>query len=270
MAAFDRKKVRSSFSRKATAYELHAVVQKRVIDRVASKFGEICTSPSCILDIGSGTGMLMKRAASFYPTAKIIGLDLAFGMSLAARDNLPNSASIAFLTADAESLPFGNTSFDLVLSTSTFQWLDDLDRVFAEVFRVLTPGGRFVFTLFGDRTLFELRESYRKAWQLKGKGPEVRTHSFHYLYDVETALIRKGFIGSNVTSETDVELHRNVPELLRSLRETGAGNAAPGQGRGLGERGVMREMMDIYMRDHGSAGVLPATYEVIYGEAVKP
>jgi malonyl-CoA O-methyltransferase len=104
---------------------------------------------------------------------------------------------------------------------------------------------------------------------LRGTGREERTHKFHSLSDVKTALIRAGFFDSHVISETEVESHRDVPEILRSLRDIGAGNAAPARGRGLGERGVMTEMMDIYLREHGSAGSVPATYEVIYGEAVK-
>jgi malonyl-CoA O-methyltransferase len=123
--------------------------------------------------------------------------------------------------------------------------------------------------MFGEKTLFELRGSYRKSWEKGGRGPEERTHNFPFLSGVGTALDRTGFTDVQVISEKEVEFHCDVPALLRSLRGIGAGNAAPVRSRGLAERGVMVEMMDIYQRDYGVDGIIPATYEVIYGMAGK-
>jgi malonyl-CoA O-methyltransferase len=190
-------------------------------------------------------------------------------MCLSARANQPGNPSLSLLTGDAEALPFRDHAFDLIVSTSTFQWLGDLDQVFAEAFRALAPGGRFVFAMFGEKTLFELRGSYRKAWERSGRGPEGRTHTFPFLSRVGTALDRTGFTGIRVASEKEIEFHRDVPALLRSLRGIGAGNTAPVQSRGLSERRVMVEMMETYQGDYGAAGLIPATYEVIYGEASK-
>jgi malonyl-CoA O-methyltransferase len=272
MAGIDRNRVRDAFDRHAAGYDLHAGVQKRVIERLIGLLHELPLSPSprMVLDIGSGTGMLLKNLSGLYPQARLVGLDLAYGMCLAARANQPESLTLSLLSGDAEALPFRDHAFELVVSTSTFQWLGELDRVFAEAFRALAPGGRFVFAMFGERTLFELRVSYRKAWERSGRGPEGRTHTFPFLSGVGTALDRAGFTGIRVASEREVEFHCSVPELLRSLREIGAGNTATVRSRGLSERRVMVEMMDSYQRDYGADGLIPATYEVIYGEASTP
>jgi malonyl-CoA O-methyltransferase len=269
MASIDRNRVRDAFERHATEYDLHAGVQRRVIDRITGLLHELPIAPRRVLDIGSGTGLLLKKLAGIFPQARLVGLDLAFGMCLAARANQPEKLSLSHLTGDAEALPIRDHAFDLIVSTSTFQWLGELDRVFAEAFRALAPEGRFLFAMFGEKTLFELRGSYRKAWEKGGRGPEERTHNFPFLSGVGTALDRAGFTDVQVISENEVEFHCDVPALLRSLRGVGAGNAAPVRSRGLAERGVMVEMMDIYQRDYGVDGVIPATYEVIYGVAGK-
>ena len=66
-------------------------------------------------------------------------------------------------------------------------------------------------------------------------------------------------------AECEVEYHSDVPELLRSLKRVGAGNAAPAAVRGLAERRVMLDMMATYRREYGSTEGIPATYEVVYG-----
>lgn len=270
MKGIDRNRVRNSFDRHAAEYDLHAGVQKRVIASLTGVLRELPDSPRRALDIGSGTGTLLHELAWLYPDSSLFGLDLAFAMCLSARANLPANPMLSLLTGDAETLPFRDGAFDLIVSTSTFQWLGDLDRVFAETYRALAPGGRFVFAMFGEKTLFELRNSYRKAWERSGRGAETRAHTFPFLSQVASALDRPGFTDVRVFSEWEVEYHRDVPEFLRSLRSIGAGNATPVQSRGLSERGVMREMMDAYRGDYGVGDRIPATYEVIYGVASTP
>jgi malonyl-CoA O-methyltransferase len=269
MFGIDRNRVKRSFDRHAVEYDAYASVQKRVVASFAGFLRGWPDIPRRVLDIGSGTGMLLKELAGLYPEAAFIGLDLAFGMSLKSRANLSGNASVRLMTGDAEALPFRENAFDLVVSTSTFQWLESLDRVFAEAFRVLAPEGRFVFALFGGRSLFELRNAYRSAWERAGLGPEERTHTFHASSVVEAALGRAGFTVSQITTELEVEYHPDVPALLRSLKRIGAGNAAPAGSRGFAERRVMLEMMEIYRRHYSVDGLIPATYEVIYGKAEK-
>ena len=68
----------------------------------------------------------------------------------------------ARVRADAYSLPFRDGAFDLVFSSLMLQWCDDLDAVFAEIARVLRPGGLLLFSTFGPGTLAELREAWAR------------------------------------------------------------------------------------------------------------
>jgi len=260
VANIDRRKVQGSFHRQAGDYDSHAVVQRRVVERLTGLLQAQELHPTRILDIGAGTGRLLATLHRLYPGALAVGADLAFGMCQTASANLAD-AGVSLINADAERLPFASSAFDLVLSSSTFQWLASLDAAFSEVKRVLKPGGVFCFALFGEQTLFELRESYKKVLG----GAADRSHSFLTQAAVLGALQRGGFSDAGVSSELEVEHHRDVPELLRSLKRIGAGTAAPVAARGLSERRVMLDMMELYRKEYGRDGQIPASYEVIYG-----
>lgn len=262
--SIERQRVRRSFDAQAHEYDRHAVVQKRVLDRLLRLLPSGITFGR-ILDIGSGTGALLQKLAALYPESRLTGVDMAFGMGVAAQGKTSVNSRIKYVTADAEHLPFDESSFDLVLSTSTFQWLERLEPAFGELKRVLRPGGRFCFALFGKQTLFELRDSYRHAVEKYGDGTVDRTHSFKDSDDVAAALGVAGVETEYLVSELEVERHPDVPHLLRSIRRIGAGNAAPAGSRGLAERRVMVSMMEEYRRSFSSGDSIPATYEVIYG-----
>ncbi len=269
MAGIDQRRVQQAFTRHAREYDSHSLVQKKVIARLTEILQGTSSAPRRALDIGSGTGMLLRDMARIYPATVLVGLDLAHGMNLTARANLSAHPSTALLTGDATALPFRDYAFDHVVSTSTFQWLDHLDSAFAEAFRVLAPGGCFFFALFGGKTLHELLSSYRRAWEMSGRGVEERTLSFCDTAAVGAELRRAGFVESQIWSEHEIEYHADVPALLRALKRIGAGNTVPLKSRGLAERRVMLDMMDIYRRDYASEGFIPATYEVVYGKAFR-
>jgi malonyl-CoA O-methyltransferase len=270
MHKIDRRRVRHAFGRQASSYETYAAVQKRVVARFLECLKRENLAPEAILDVGAGSGMLLRALRQMYSDARAAGIDSAEGMTRTARRNLALDPKTVLLTADAEHLPFRVASFDLVVSTSTYQWLADLDGAFGEVFRVLEPGGSFAFALFGGETLHELHSSYDRALTVAGRKGENRMHRFFTESEVAAALQRTGFAGLRIFSELEVEVHGDVPDLLRSLKLIGAGNASPSPARGLGGRPLMLAMMKNYREDHGDDGGVRATYHIVYGFCRKP
>lgn len=264
-ANIDRNRVRSSFCRQSEEYDNNVVVQKRVVERFIRLLDEAGISSGRLLDVGAGTGMLLRGLEERYPAIPLVGVDLAFGMCRTAAGLMKDPGSCCYVVADGERLPFCDASFTTVVSTSTFQWLHTLDPVFAECRRVLADGGFFAFALFGKRTLVELRDSWKWALAKAGREHDDRTHRFLAVDAVRQSLVHAGFTECRVFSEMETEHYRDVPELLRTLRKIGAGNAAPHGGRGLAERRIMLDMMDRYRGEYGSDGMIPATYEVVYG-----
>jgi len=269
MAKIEKQRVKNSFSSHAENYEDLALVQKRVADRFLQQLMAQDFIPENLLDIGSGTGRLVNALRQNLPHISITGVDLAYGMISCAKKRFADPADIKLVCGDAEALPFKSCSFDMVVSTSTYQWLSPLDAPFAEVWRVLKPGGRFCFALFGEKTLFELRDSYSAALNFLHKSHADRTHRFAGCAAVQTALGSASFGNVNVFDELEVERYPDVYSLIRAVNGIGAGSAAGNVSTGLAGRSVMLKMMDIYREKYGTQEFVPATYQVLYGSGTK-
>ncbi|HWI40253.1 MAG TPA: methyltransferase domain-containing protein [Verrucomicrobiae bacterium] len=260
--SLDRSRVRSSFDRGAAAYERHAEVQRRVVGRLLADLSGF-PNPRRVLDVGSGTGMLLQGIRRMFPGTLAVGVDLAHGMNRKAYEALGGETLL--VTADAERLPFADRSFDLVVSSSALQWLETLEAAFTEVRRVLADGGRFLFAMFGEGTLMELQDCYRTALDECGCRGIDRAHRFFTPDEVRRSLLHAGFRDVEVSHAPESVRHADVPELLRGLREIGAGNASSARGRGLGEARVMLRMMEHYRNRYGDGDGITATYGVVYG-----
>ena len=156
------------FNRWAGSYDRHLLqrvvfepVQKTVLELAASEVPR----PVAILDIGCGTGRLLRSTEEQFPPAALEGVDAAVEMVKHAQAVNPARSRIRFQQATAERLPFAADQFDLVFSTMTFHHWDDQARAVAEVARVLKPGGRWLLAdliptgvLRYVRRLFRLRQ----------------------------------------------------------------------------------------------------------------
>ncbi len=110
--------------------------------------GEQVTQPAAILDVGCGTGRLLRSAEARFPGARLVGVDAATEMVKQAVASSPVESAIRFEQATAEELPFPNSDFNLVFSTMTFHHWHDQGQGIAEVARVLAPGGRWLLADF--------------------------------------------------------------------------------------------------------------------------
>ena len=99
-----------------------------------------------VLDLGSGGGIdVLLSARRVGPTGKAYGLDMTDEMLALARDNQRKAgvANVEFLKGEIENIPLPDASVDVIISNCVINLSADKDRVFAEAFRVLRPGGRF-------------------------------------------------------------------------------------------------------------------------------
>jgi len=139
------------FNRWAESYERHPL-QRLIFEPIQRTMLEVAASeipaPRSILDVGCGTGRLLRAAAEMFPEARLEGVDVAAEMVRVAQANTPAGARINFRLAGAEALPFGDGLFDLVFSTMTFHHWADQRAGIAEVARVLAPVGRWLLADF--------------------------------------------------------------------------------------------------------------------------
>ncbi|MEJ2199881.1 MAG: methyltransferase domain-containing protein [Desulfuromonadaceae bacterium] len=263
----DGHRVRRQFSRHAGDYDAYAVVQKRVVEGLLERLRQTGSLTGPVLEVGTGTGLLGQKIAEEYGQLPLVLSDIAQGMTRHAARMVPQGMAV---DADAQNLPFRAQTFGLLLSSSMYQWVNDLPRAFAESVRVLQPGGRFLFALFGERTLYELRDSHRQAVAEVGCRQPSHAQEFPTRAEVQLALRTAGFAVSHIEMTTEVEYHADVSQLLRGLKKIGAQNATGAAPAGFSSRRVMQRMMELYRQRYGEPGRIPASYEVIYGMAVTP
>jgi SAM-dependent methyltransferase len=98
-----------------------------------------------VLDLGSGAGTDSLVAAQMVgEEGSVTGVDMTLAMIAKARASAAELGcrNVEFLESEAERLAFEDSSFDVVISNGVIDLIPDKDAVFAELFRVLRPGGR--------------------------------------------------------------------------------------------------------------------------------
>ncbi len=183
----------AAFNQRAPSYEdgwlgrLHHEIADRAADLVLA-----CSPvPRRILDVGCGTGYLLRELAVRAPgAAELAGIDPApsmieTAMAAASDDRLRFSAGVA------EKLPYPGEAFDLVVSTTSFDHWADQQAGLAECRRVLVPGGHLVLAdqfsawlwpalLAGRRGKARTRARATRLLQATG----FRSPQWHNLYAV--------------------------------------------------------------------------------------
>jgi ubiquinone/menaquinone biosynthesis C-methylase UbiE len=120
------------------------------------------------LEIGCGTGFFLLNLAQAGVLEKGHVTDISPGMVAVAEQNAAAlGLSVQGRVADAETLPYDDASFDLVVGHAVLHHVPDVERALREVLRVLRPGGRFVFagepTRYGDVVA---RRLSRLTWEV--------------------------------------------------------------------------------------------------------
>jgi malonyl-CoA O-methyltransferase len=262
MSPIDKSAARRAFEAAAAGYDAAAVLQKELAERMLERLDYVRLGPEIVLDLGCGTGFALDGLARRYRRARILALDFAMPMLQLARRrghwlNRPRP-----LCADLEALPLADHSVDLIFSNATLQWATDLDRAFAELRRVLRPGGLLMFTTFGPDTLMELRA----AWAAADGGRHAHVSPFIDMHDIGDALLRARFADPVMDAEHFTLTYPGVRELMRDLKAIGAHNVLSDRPRGLtGRRRLAALEMAYETRRRNDR--LPATWEVVYGHA---
>ena len=258
----DKQQVRRTFGQAAAHYDRVAVLQQDIGQRLLERLDYVRLRPERVLDLGCGPGRHTAALLQRYPQADVIGTDFAWPMvQQACRQRVHWRRRVRGVCADLEQLPLAAHSVELIFSNAVLQWCSDLRIAFAEMQRVLRPGGLILFTAFGPDTLFELRQS----WAQHDARPHV--HTFLDMHEYGDQLLQARLLDPVMDCERITMTYPQVTDILRELKLLGATNAARERRRGLTGRAQLAALTTAYEACRRADGRLPVTYEVIYGHA---
>ena len=259
----DKRQARLAFERAALTYDEAAALQREIGQRLIERLQLIRLQPVAILDLGAGTGTFSKALLQRYRKADVIALDVALNMLRHTQRRGSWFRKPRCVCSDAERLPFADDSFDFIFSNLMLQWCMDLDSVFTELRRVLAPGGLLMFTTLGPDTLKELRASWEAV------DGYTHVNSFIDMHDVGDALVNTHWAEPVMDTERITVTYREVRTLMQDLKHLGAHNVTVGRPRGLTGKQRWQQVAGAYEQFRVD-GVLPASYEVVYGHAWSP
>jgi SAM-dependent methyltransferase len=182
-----------------------AKLKKALGGELPERFGDA-------LEIGAGTGYFSLNLATQGLIGNLTATDISPGM-LGSLENTAKRLGVPVTTVvtEAESLPFDDESFDVVMGHAVLHHIPDLDRAFSEFYRVLRPGGAIVFcgepSRYGDRLAAvpkRVGSFVAPAWR-RAVSAERLTHTEEELCGEEHGL------------EPEVDVHAFVPADLRAI-----------------------------------------------------
>ena len=239
--------VEKRFKRSKTSYDDNARVQKRVIDRmIRIILSSIKQTPESILEIGCGTGLLTSQLHQSFSNAELYLNDLVEDLCYhaATRNQIPLTHCFP---GDIEKLTLPLT-FNLIASTSTFQWFTNPKETFKKLSERLEKDGLLVFSTFGKCNLKEVR-------QTTGAGLD-------YWSKEELEKLLKLYFSIELVEEEYQMLEFNNPlEVLQHLKKTGvnvSGNPM------IWTKGRVNAFINEYNTHFAVDGKVALTYHPLY------
>lgn len=240
------------FDRAADTYEKGSVVQKKVANRLIE-----CVSPDfykAVIEIGSGEGFVTEALIDKINFERYINIDISLRLLLKLKKKLGNRVS--YLNGRAENIPIKPYSADLIVSSSSLHWVQNMEISILNIINLLREGGRFYFSIFVPPTLGEIEE----ASKYSGFGSVYPLRPYQdYLRILES----KGEIEFDYKLVTFREKFASVRDILSSLKLTGTNFT---YNKKFSGKNSFRRFCDFYEKNFSNGSTVYCTYEVLFIE----
>jgi len=253
----DKSRVAASFLASSETYEEHAVVQKAVSLHLLSLLENILpkgrrTFPG-VLEIGCCTGFLTEELVSKFSIETIFLNDLVRDFCLVSASRIGGTVGkTEILAGDIEGCPLPD-NLNLVISSSTLQWMTDLSLLIERIYQSLASQGFCAFSIFGPGTMKEIG-------QLTGRCLHYRS-----MADI-CGVVSEKFTILAADQEEHVLYFPTVRGVLRHIKATGVSGVSQRE-RWTNSR--FRQFEQEYAQQFGSDAGLPVTYDTLYVVAQK-
>ena len=261
---FDRRLLRLRRDRAADGMAAHGFLFREVAVRLTERLDDIKRRFLVALDLGCHTGDVAQALGQRSAVETLVQSDLSSAMARQA-----GGPSGLALSADEEALPFAPASFDLVLSSLSLHWVNDLPGALFQIRQILKPDGLFLAAMLGGGTLAELRTAFVEAELEARGGAGSHVAPFADVRDAGNLLQRAGFALPVADAETITVTYPDVFALMRDLRGMGETNA--GTLQAPLHRDSLNRAAEIYRTNYADDdGRIRASFEIIYLTAWAP
>jgi SAM-dependent methyltransferase len=254
MRIFDRALHARRRARAAGRFGEYSFLKERAADDIALRLGAINRRFERVLDLGAHDGTLSRVLRADPLVAGRIG------------EIIPADLSPAFGhgVADEEALPFPEHAFDLIVSALSLHWVNDLPGALIQIRRALKPDGLLIATVFGGRTLTELRQALLAAEEEIRGGAANRVSPMLDVIDAAGLLQRAGFAMPVADNDARTVRYPDPLKLLSDLRGMGETAAFANRTAPPLTRGVLMRAMETYARRFSDPdGRVRATFEFV-------
>jgi len=193
-------------------------------------------NPARVLETAAGTGIVTRKLRDALPTnTHLTATDLNPPMLEIARGKFRTGEQVEFRPADAMALPFADASFDAVACQFGVMFFPDTAKSYSEVFRLLAPGGRYVFSVWDSHRYNPFgRITHELAARFFPTDPPQFysvPFSCHQIDPIKEALIEAGFTGIDIAV---IRQQREIPDVAGFARAAVHGNPLIDQVRARG------------------------------------
>jgi ubiquinone/menaquinone biosynthesis C-methylase UbiE len=253
---FDRPLLKTRRNRVAGSYPHYAFLKARVAEDLANRLKLIRRTFHHCVDLGSHTGQLGIALKGIISNS-LIATDISETMVRQAKTPLK-------VVLDEEALPFAPNSFDLVLSALSLHWVNDIPGLLTQIYTCLKPDGLFLASLFGEKTLIELRDCLSSAeLELRG-GVTPHLSPMISVQDASALLQRAGFALPVVDHDRIQVTYPHPLALLHDLRRMGETNTLYSRPRTPVARALLARTFELYQNRYGLPdGRIYATFNVV-------
>ncbi|KAM6971983.1 arginine-hydroxylase NDUFAF5, mitochondrial [Aplochiton taeniatus] len=241
-------------------------LRNEVGSRVADRVYDIARTFPLALDIGCGKSHIAEHLSKDIVERFI----MADASENALRQKRTCEMHTHCVLADEEFLPFKENTFDLVVSSLSLHWINDLPGALKQIHQVLKPDGAFIGAMVGGETLYELRCSLQLAELEREGGFAPHVSPYTAVTDLGHLLGQAGF--NMLTVDIDeIQVHfPGIHEVMTDLQGMGESNCAWNR-KSLLHRDTILAAGAIYKEMYGNEdGSVPATFDILYMIGWKP
>ena len=247
-------------------------IARRVIDRLS----DITRTFPHAVDIGCNTANIARQLPPGQSGIQtLLSLDTSLQSLRHARRLLaeapPTSVKHHFALYDEQFLPLPPDTFDLVLSSLSLHWVNDIPTLLSQALAALKPDSPFILAMLGGSTLQELRSAFSLTDRERTDTLTPHVSPFVTPRDIGDLLSSAGFALPTVDADTITVRYPDAFTLYHHLQSMGEQGAGLMGRRGGGGRDALVGAAAVYEAMYKDEdGLLPCTFQVFYGIGWKP